>query len=155
MTNKRPIKDVEVKLTINGEGVQTIGLEEDGRVDLDKLNASRPTMDDIKKHNGTIDWNTTADEDITIARIVRRYEKLCQESNNRSPYTTRWGRIDLTMDLAACHKNGCPLNLEKLLSFDKFSFGHDIMGIKANMDRTTGKLLNCFLPRCSAVESDG
>ncbi len=60
--------------------------------------------------------------------------------------------LDLEMDLTACHANGCPLDLEGLLNAKDFDFLHDIMGIKSNLDRGTGQLLNQFLPRCAKPE---
>lgn len=43
------------------------------------------------------------------------------------------------------------LDLEKLLSFPKFDFAHDMYGIRSHMDRSAwpGKLTDCFLPRCA------
>ena len=52
-----------------------------------------------------------------------------------------------TMDVLACHANGCPLDFERLLAADDFNFGHDLFGIWRHMDRTTGNLTNCFVPR--------
>ena len=57
------------------------------------------------------------------------------------------------MDLEACHCNGCPLDLEAMLHMPKSDFGHDIHGIARHIDRTTGKLLDCFDPRCSLPQS--
>jgi hypothetical protein len=57
--------------------------------------------------------------------------------------------IDIEMDLAATHANGCRLDFEKLLGFDDFSFCHDIIGIARNLNHETGELENCFLPRCA------
>jgi hypothetical protein len=57
--------------------------------------------------------------------------------------------INLEMSITACHANGTPLDLEKLLDFDAFNFAHDVFGIDRNTSRDTGKLLNCFLPRCA------
>jgi hypothetical protein len=51
------------------------------------------------------------------------------------------------MDLAACHCNGCPLQLTELLDADDFNFSHDIFGIRRHLNRTTGKLDDRFLPR--------
>ena len=56
---------------------------------------------------------------------------------------------DLEMDLTATHANGCPLDLEKFLGAPDFDFLHDVFGIQDHIDRRTGKLLNCFLPRCA------
>lgn len=53
------------------------------------------------------------------------------------------------MDVTACHANGCPLDLEKLLHADAFNFSHDVFGIARYINRNTGKLENCFVPRCA------
>jgi hypothetical protein len=60
-----------------------------------------------------------------------------------------WKYQDAVMDITACHRNGCPLLLEKLLNADDFNFAHDVFGIRANMNRKTGKLNGLFLPRCA------
>lgn len=53
------------------------------------------------------------------------------------------------MDLAATHKNGCPLDLEKLLAAPLVDFGHDLLGIRRHLDRATGRLEGLFAPRCA------
>lgn len=58
-------------------------------------------------------------------------------------------KLSLFMDLHATHTNGCPLDFNKLLSFDDFDFYHDILGIRKNLNRDTKKLENVFLPRCA------
>jgi hypothetical protein len=60
------------------------------------------------------------------------------------------GALDLQMDIEATHSNGCPLKLKELLEAENFDFAHDIAGIHNNLNRNTGKLENCFLPRYSA-----
>lgn len=55
-------------------------------------------------------------------------------------------RIDMTIDIEKAHEC-CSLKLQKLLQADSFNFLHDLTGIWQNMNRTTGKLENCFLPR--------
>jgi hypothetical protein len=52
-----------------------------------------------------------------------------------------------TMDLTACHANGCRLDLERLLNADGFNFIHDIGGIAKHMNRDTGQLDGHFRPR--------
>jgi len=42
------------------------------------------------------------------------------------------------------------LRLGAMLEADEFNFWHDILGIRCNLNRTTGKLGNCFLPRFAA-----
>jgi hypothetical protein len=57
--------------------------------------------------------------------------------------------LDVHMDLCAVHLNGCPLRLGELLDADDFNFWHDIAGIRRHLNRETGELVNCFLPRFS------
>lgn len=54
------------------------------------------------------------------------------------------------MDLTACHCNGCELDLDRLLLAPDPDFGHDVCGIRRHIDRRTGKLGGCFLPRCAS-----
>ena len=56
----------------------------------------------------------------------------------------------MAMDITATHLNGTKLDLQKFVDFDDFNFCHDVVGIMDHVDRNTGKLNNCFLPRCSA-----
>ena len=59
-------------------------------------------------------------------------------------------QMDALMDIDACHSNGCPLKLQELLETNDVNFAHDVFGIRRHIDRTTGKLQNCFLPRYAA-----
>ena len=79
-------------------------------------------------------YTTTAESDLIL--------KIVERSMVRD-------RLSLNMDLSACHANGCALDFEKLLAADDFTFFHDVGGIVKNMNRSTGKLNNCFLPRCA------
>ena len=55
-------------------------------------------------------------------------------------------KLTMLMDIeAVAHM----IDLDKLLKFDRFNFARDIVGICNNINRRTGKLDNCFLPRCS------
>lgn len=51
------------------------------------------------------------------------------------------------MDVTACHLNGTPLDLEKLLHSSDFSFAHDIIGINQHISHASGRLMHHFLPR--------
>jgi hypothetical protein len=51
------------------------------------------------------------------------------------------------IDIAATHLNGNPLRLDDWLKADDFSFMHDVNGIDKNINRKTGKLDNCSVPR--------
>lgn len=56
----------------------------------------------------------------------------------------------LHMDLTACHANGCPVDWAMLLAADDLTFIHDVAGIQRHVNRETGKLEHCFVPRCAA-----
>lgn len=61
----------------------------------------------------------------------------------------KYDKTDALMDIEACHCNGCCLDLEKLLKAKADTFGHDVFGIRRFIDRSTGELTDCFLPRCA------
>jgi hypothetical protein len=63
-------------------------------------------------------------------------------------------KVQIAMDLTACHLNGNPLKLRELLKGENFSFAHDIYGIRLNLNRKTGKLQNFFTPRYSQPEGE-
>lgn len=60
--------------------------------------------------------------------------------------------MDRMMDIIATNANGCPIDMERMVDFDAFNFRHDFLGIVAHMDRKTGKLTDCFVPRCARQE---
>lgn len=86
-------------------------------------------------------FTATKREHALIKKIVTRAQHLAVDAGFH--YTT----TDAMMDVEACHCNGNPLDLKKLLGFDDFNFAHDVFGIRRHIDRTEGKLLDCFLPR--------
>jgi hypothetical protein len=57
-----------------------------------------------------------------------------------------------TMDITACHCNGCPLKLDELARADEANFAHDVLGIRRHINRRTGQLEDCFLPRYAMAE---
>lgn len=91
-----------------------------------------------------INWNITREDAKIITAIVRR-------ALEESPEAVH-GAQSLDMDITACHLNGCPLDLKKLLDAPAGDFGHDVFGIQRYIDRGTGRLTNCFDPRCSKSE---
>lgn len=62
--------------------------------------------------------------------------------------------LDTEMDITATHANGCPLKLDELLAARPFDFAHDVGGIRRHIDRNTGQLRDCFLPRF-AIKQEG
>jgi hypothetical protein len=75
-------------------------------------------------------------------RIISQIAKRAYEISNGALAV-----MDTAMDLDACHSNGCPLHLADLLAADDFNFAHDVFGIRRHLDRRTGKLGDCFVPR--------
>lgn len=93
----------------------------------------------------TISFDVSREDSQVITQIVDRAETMAA---NRG---TELDRMSLYMDLTACHANGCPLKLRELLeAVEDYSFAHDVFGISRHIDRKTGKLTDCFLPRYSA-----
>lgn len=61
-------------------------------------------------------------------------------------------KMDLVMDLAACHLVTCPLDLYRLFVADEGNFGHDVFGIHRHINRENLKMNDCFLPRFAKKE---
>ena len=92
-----------------------------------------------------IDFHVSRLEFGIIHRIVKRALKLDEH-----------GQLDTMsteMDIIACHRNGCPLDLLRLADAPDFDFVHDIWGIRRHINRKTGKLGDCFVPRFAASQS--
>jgi len=84
-----------------------------------------------------MDWNKLNQKDAElIGRIVKRGVK---ENGIKDILSAQ-------MDISAAHVE-MPIKLSELLKADKFNFGHDVVGIINNINRATGKLDNCFVPR--------
>lgn len=92
-----------------------------------------------------IKWELTAEERAALNRIMARIDDQLIVSDP----------LSIKMDINACHCNGCPLDLEKLLAFDDANFFHDLYGIRRHINRKTGQLEDCFLPRCAKPKGEG
>lgn len=93
-----------------------------------------------------VNFSVPKQETKIIAKIAKRAVKLATKEAKAYGYDEQWAKMDVT----ACHTNGNPLKLQKLLEADDFNFLHDVFGIARHINRDTGKLENCFLPRFSA-----
>ncbi|MDA8121331.1 MAG: hypothetical protein M0Z38_02045 [Deltaproteobacteria bacterium] len=90
-----------------------------------------------------IRFDVNREDALLIDKIVDRAVEAAQGAG------WEYDALDARMDIAACHRNGTPLNLADLLAADDFNFSHDVFGIRRHIDRRTGKLLNHFWPRCA------
>jgi hypothetical protein len=86
-----------------------------------------------------MNWDATKEEMETISAIVSRAASFYPKTD----------KVSLSMDITAAHCNGSPLDLDKLLAADNFNFLHDVSGIARHINRETGELENCFVPRCA------
>ena len=88
-------------------------------------------------------FEVTKQDAAIIHKIAVRANNVAKDIGFKYPVQ------DAAMDITAVHANGNPLRLQRLLDADKFNFAHDIAGIRNCLDRDTGKLNNCFEPRCT------
>lgn len=82
-----------------------------------------------------------------IMRIVTRAADI--QDKFRDPREPPVNRLQVALSLTVCHLNGCPLDLDKLLTAPPVTLGHDVFGIHNLLDRETGKLPETFSPRCA------
>jgi hypothetical protein len=92
----------------------------------------------------TVKFTATRQDFEIINKIAHRAMGLTIARRN-DPFTL----MDIQMDIEAVHCNGNPLKLYGLLEADDFNFTHDVLGIRKNLNRDTGKLENHFSPRFS------
>ena len=85
-----------------------------------------------------INWDTSKEDDEVIHAIAKRAVDKFD-----------FNLFQVEMDIAACHANGNPLLLKKLLEANEYEFAHDVLGIRKHIDRKTGQLKDCFSPRFS------
>lgn len=87
---------------------------------------------------------TAAENKLAYAVARRAHARLVEVKGSQAPAV-----VEIVMDLIAVHANGCPLDFRKLAKFDDFNVMHDVVGINNHIDRKTGKLRDCFRPRCA------
>lgn len=91
----------------------------------------------------TISFKVSKEDLLLIGQIAER-----AQSQIFSKYPDLGQTVaDTMMDLSACIAQGVPLRLDDLLAADASNFAHDVVGIRRHINRETGKLEGCFLPR--------
>lgn len=83
--------------------------------------------------------NATPKQKLIISQIAQRAKQLLNVDDDVA--------ICIEMDITATHLNACELRLKELLQADSFNFLHDVTGIHKHLNRETGQLEHCFLPR--------
>ena len=83
------------------------------------------------------------EEYVLVGKIVKRAVDIIGNGNQIDPLTAN-------MDICAVIAQGTPLKLQEWLDADDFNFAHDFFGIARHINRQTGKLEDCFLPRFAA-----
>lgn len=94
-----------------------------------------------------MNFHATPDEFETISKIADRASEPAVACGRSYPV------MDIEMDITAAHANGCLLDLDRLLAFPDFDFAHDVFGIRRHINRSTGALDDCFVPRCARSQS--
>jgi len=90
---------------------------------------------------------TVSEKEMKIIRVLaRRAHALA------ALIYTDYSVLDASMDITACHANGCSLDLAGLLRARDPDFAHDVFGIRRHIDRKSGKLGGYFVPRYAKRE---
>lgn len=76
-----------------------------------------------------------------IGKIAQRASRVAADAG------VSYSVLDARMDVTATHANGTPLDLAALYIAKTSDFAHDVFGIRRHLDRTTGKMTACFVPR--------
>lgn len=92
-----------------------------------------------------INWKGCDHHDAAILKKI-----VTRVKSEYAKYSMPFERMEVHMDILACHLNGMPLDLQHLLDADTLTFAHDIGGIRKNLNRQNGKIENHFVPRCAA-----
>jgi hypothetical protein len=82
-----------------------------------------------------------------ISKIAARAVRLAEAADIAVDFQ------EMQMDLLACHANGCRLDMQRLIDAPDGEFGHDVFGIRRFLDRQTGQLGGCFVPRFALPEA--
>jgi len=88
-----------------------------------------------------IDWSKASIQDYEDAN------KIVKRAKNEIYILDNIDAMSLQMDIVATHISGCKLKLKELFEAAAGDFLHDVCGIMRHLNRKTGELQDCFLPR--------
>jgi hypothetical protein len=89
-----------------------------------------------------LNWTVSREDSDFILQCATRARAIYEEQG------VPFDAFECNMDLTATHNHGCPMDFAKLLAAPDFDFIHDIAGIRRHINRETGQIENCFMPRC-------
>lgn len=120
---------------------QRFTTEAEAQAEIDDLLREMPdySADDYQIER-EINFDATAEDYALIEKIISRYLVLADINDDAA-------ECELTMDITACHLNGCSLDLQRLLDAEDFNLIHDVAGINRRIDRGTAQLTGAFRPR--------
>jgi hypothetical protein len=83
-----------------------------------------------------LNWTMKSDVEYKLLSLIAN--RISKASGR--PY------LDWLMDVELAYQD-CPMRLEGLLNAGDSDFYHDLDGIRNHLNRETGKLEDCFVPR--------
>jgi hypothetical protein len=89
-----------------------------------------------------ISFEVSAADAIGIKQVIQKAVSL--------KLIKRTERMHHEMNLCAVVAQGCPIDFARMLDNNargNFDFAHDLFGIDRHIDRSTGRLSGCFVPR--------
>lgn len=89
---------------------------------------------------------------ITFAKFTDEERLIVHRIAKRAALLTGYSLMDHSMDISVVHAH-TPLRLAELADADDFNFAHDICGISHHLNRNTGELEDCFVPRFALPET--
>lgn len=93
-----------------------------------------------------IKLNPSFEEASKIAEIVSKAREASLRAGGPN-----LDRLQFCISITACHLNGCPLDLDRMMVADDFNLLHDVCGIDRHISHDDGSLHN-FRPRFAATE---
>lgn len=91
---------------------------------------------------GNVNLDVPSDVRALILRVAIRAEDEIFKKQN-----VKVDRLGLVMDLSAAYANNNKIDFHALLGFPEYDFAHDVTGIMRYLNRETGILEECFVPR--------
>lgn len=119
---------------------------------MNRTDQSRTPRPESQAEARSPSFEVTREERVLIWEIARRARAIEDRVRAVDPGIPRTRPLEYEMDITAAHANGCPLRLAELADAPDSDFTHDVFGIRRHLDRETGKLGGCFVPRYAAPE---